>query len=82
MDKITQERVAELYKEKSNLCDDFSNINRYNLVVGYSTPTDIHHNVYIPLTSVSNSFLTEVKDLTEKYIKERIEEIDEELKQL
>lgn len=82
MEQSKQEKVVELYKEKSNLCSDLSKLNdeNYQFIIGYDTCMFIYG--AITINSISKSFLAEIKKLTEEHIKQRIEEIDKELKEL
>ena len=80
MEKSKQERVVELYKEKSKLYDDLSNISQYTFIVGYNVPMSMYGSS--KLTSVSDPFLAEIKKLTEVHLQQRIEEIDKELNEL
>jgi len=82
MEQSKQEKVVELYKRKSELFNDLSNLNNndYKFVIGY----DSTFNMYgaSKLNSVSKSFLAEIKILTEKHIEDQIKEIDKELESL
>jgi len=82
MEQSKQEKVVELYKEKSMLYDDLNVLNTkdYNFLIGYKVPMSIYG--CSKLSSVCYSFRAEIKKLTELHIKQRIEEIDEELEKL
>lgn len=80
MEKSKQERVVELYQEKSKLYGDLSNISQYEFIIGYYVPMGMYGSS--KLNSVSNSFLAEIKELTEAHLQQRIKEIDKELNEL
>ena len=85
MTETTVNRVAELYKEKSNLLAELSILTdneKYCFELSYGGIGFLNIGRNIELKSVSQSFLAEIKKLTENHIKLRIEEIDNELKGL
>ena len=86
MTETTVNRVAELYKEKSELLDELSTLlgENKNFIIGYSYKKSLamHGSFNFSFSTISQSFLAEIKKLTEVHIKNRIEEIDIELKDL
>jgi hypothetical protein len=85
MTETTVNRVAELYKEKSKLLDELSTLTdgeKYSFKIGYNNEGTFNMYGVIPYNSISQLFLAEIKKLTENHLKLRIEEIDEELKNL
>lgn len=80
MEKSKQEKVVELYKEKSKLYDDLSNISQYEFIIGYYIPMNMYGSS--KLKSVSNSFLAKIKELTKEHLQQRIKEVDKELNEL
>jgi hypothetical protein len=77
-------RVVELYKEKSKLFEELGNLTNtedYRFNITYSAKT-FYYVGNINYKSISESFLAEIKELTIKYIKEQIDNIDKELEQL
>ena len=84
MTETTVNRVAELYKEKSELFNELSTILNTNnsFIIGYNIKFFYNVIETIELNTLSKSFLAEIKKLTEEHIKNRIEEINKELKDL
>lgn len=81
----TVNKVAELYKEKSDLYSELSDIlNNENkkFIIGYVNTSSFAIGGSYSFRKISPSFLAEIRVLTENHIKQRIEEIDEELKSL
>lgn len=85
MTETTVNRVAELYKQKSELLAELSILTdseKYSFNIGYNVKDTFNMYGVSSYNSVSQSFLAEIKKLTENHIKLRIEEIDEELENL
>jgi len=82
MEQSKQEKVVKLYKRKSDLYSDLSKLNdkNYFFVLGY----DVKMSIYgaIKLSSLSKSFIAEIKTKTKEHINKQILEIDKELKEL
>ncbi len=85
MEQSVVNKVSGLYKKKSELLDELSilvddennlfTLSHYDKTVG---------NIYggFRYKTVSDSFVAEIKKLTEAHIKQQIEEVDNELKEL
>ena len=84
MTETTVNRVAELYKKKSDLFRELSILLDENNIfrLGYDIKNSISIYGISDFRTLSQSFLAEIKKLTEDRIKNRIEEIDKELKDL
>ena len=84
MTETTVNRVAELYKEKSNLFNELSILldEKKSFIIGYNYKGSFNMYGSFIFNTLSQSFLAEIKKLTEEHIKNRIEEIDRELKDL
>lgn len=85
MTETTVNRVAELYKEKSKLLEELATLTdseKYNFKIGYNIKGLFNMYGVNSFNTLSQSFLAEIKNLTENHIKQRIEEIDNELKEL
>lgn len=80
MTETTVNRVAELYKEKSELFNTLSKLESVGLLLCGNERG--HMGGYFELEGISKLFLAEIKKLTENHIKLRIEEIDNELEKL
>lgn len=76
MEKSKQLKVIELYDEKLKVERDLIKISKHDIKFGYDV------NGFSRFSSVSNSFLAEIKKLTEVHLQQRIEEIDKELNEL
>jgi hypothetical protein len=86
MEQTTVNRVAELYKRKSELFEELSDVideDLYNFTIcrGYKGGS-IGTISYMRYKTLSSSFLAEIKKLTEAHINQQIEEIDKELEEL
>jgi len=86
MEATTVNKIAELYKIKSDLLGELShlvNIEEYSFAICRAYKGGfLSSGSYVRYTSVSSSFLAEIKKLTEAHIKQQIEEIDKELEEL
>ena len=85
MTETTVNRVAELFRKKSQLFEELSNVldDKNNFSIVYERFGIFTNNkVSVGFNTLSQSFLAEIKKLTEEHIKNRIEEIDKELKDL
>lgn len=84
MEQTTVNKVAELYKRKSDLLKELSELvdDKYTFEIGRSMKGLFNLNGASKYSTVSSSFLAEIKKLTEVHIKQQIEEIDKELKEL
>ena len=85
MTETTVNRVAELYKEKSNLLNELSILTdseKYSFKIGYNVKDTFNMYGVSSYNTPSQPFLAEIKKLTGNHIKQRIEEIDNELKEL
>ena len=85
MTETTVNRVVGLYKEKSELYDELSNVldEKSNFKIVYERVGLFTGNIVnVGFNTISKYFLAEIKKLTEEHIKNRIKEIDKELKDL
>ena len=85
MTETTVNKVVELYKKKSELSEELSNVlnEKSNFKFVYEKVSLFTDNIVnVGFNTLSKSFLAEIKKLTEEHIKNRIEEIDKELKDL
>lgn len=85
MTETTVNKVVELYKKKSELSEELSNVlnEKSNFKFVYEKVSLFTDNIVnVGFNTLSKSFLSEIKKLTEEHIKNRIEEIDKELKDL
>lgn len=85
MEQTTIQRVAELYKKKSSLLSelsDLTNEEEYNFEIGRTRRGSFNQYGANRYSTVSSSFIAEIKKLTEAHIKQQIEEIDKELEAL
>lgn len=83
MKEKTVNKVAELYKEKSELLgelSDLTNSDEYSFEVCRTHRGSFHG--YYPYNTLSNSFLAEIKELTVNHIKQQIEDLNKELELL
>jgi len=85
MEATTVNKVAELYKRKSDLLGTLSDLvsEEYTFEIGRRSK-NIYCGIYGITTyrTLSSSFLAEIKKLTEAHINQQIEEIDKELNEL
>lgn len=77
-------RVAELYKNKSDLLNELSILhdNSNNFKIGYDSKNYLSTYGIFSFKNISESFLEEIKTLTKNHIQQRINEIDNELSEL
>lgn len=88
MEAETVNKVAKLYKDKSELLEELSNLTdgegkSFSICYRHKGLfTSCSGGSYLSYNRLSKSFLAEIKELTVKHIKEQINNIDKELEQL
>lgn len=84
MNTETVNKVAQLYEQKSKLCEELAYLSDDNFSFGLGRQRKAEFNIYgaSGYNTPTDEFLAHIKLKTIEHIKEQIKEIDKQLEQL